>query len=76
MGDGPEFVAKDVRAWIEALLGRSAMQIACRAVVGAKTAFIESGSPWENGYVESFNARFRPFRQFALQSPAGQWTNY
>ena len=43
--NGPEFVAKDVRAWIEA--------------VGARTAFIEPGSPWENGYVESFNARFR-----------------
>lgn len=43
--NGPEFVAKDVRAWIEA--------------VGAKTAFIEPGSPWENGYVESFNARLR-----------------
>lgn len=43
--NGPEFVAKDVRGWIEA--------------VGAKTAFIEPGSPWENGYVESFNARMR-----------------
>ena len=43
--NGSEFVAKDVRAWIEA--------------VGAKTAFIEPGSPWENGYVESFNARMR-----------------
>ena len=43
--NGPEFVAKDVRGWIEA--------------VGARTAFIEPGSPWENGYVESFNARFR-----------------
>ena len=43
--NGPEFVARDVRAWI--------------AAVGAKTAFIEPGSPWENGYVESFNARFR-----------------
>jgi hypothetical protein len=32
---GPEFVAKDVRAWIEA--------------VGAKTAFIEPGISWENG---------------------------
>ena len=42
---GPEFVAKAVRDWITA--------------VGAKTAFIEPGSPWENGYVESFNARFR-----------------
>ena len=43
--NGPEFVAEAVRAWIEA--------------VGAKTAFIEPGSPWENGYVESFNARLR-----------------
>ncbi len=43
--NGPEFVAKAVRDWITA--------------VGAKTAFIEPGSPWENGYVESFNARFR-----------------
>ncbi len=42
---GPEFVATKVRDWIEA--------------VGAKTAFIEPGSPWENGYCESFNARFR-----------------
>lgn len=42
-GNGPEFAAKDVRAWIE--------------VVGAKTAFIEPGSPRENGYIESFNAR-------------------
>ena len=43
--NGPEFVARDVRAWIGA--------------VGAQTAFIEPGSPWENGYIESFNARFR-----------------
>lgn len=43
--NGPEFVAKDVRAWVGA--------------VGSQTAFIEPGSPWENGYIESFNARFR-----------------
>ena len=43
--NGPEFVAEKVRKWITA--------------VGAKTAFIEPGSPWENGYCESFNARFR-----------------
>ena len=43
--NGAEFIAKKVRAWIGA--------------VGAKTAFIEPGSPWENGYCESFNARFR-----------------
>ena len=29
------------------------------AAVGAQTAYIEPGSPWENGYVESFNARLR-----------------
>ena len=43
--NGPEFVAEKVRSWISA--------------VGAKTAFIAPGSPWENGYCESFNARFR-----------------
>jgi len=42
---GPEFVAKAVQEWI--------------AAVGVKTAYIERGSPWENGYVESFNARLR-----------------
>jgi transposase InsO family protein len=35
---GPEFIAEAVRNWIHA--------------VGAKTAYIEPGSPWENGYVE------------------------
>ena len=43
--NGPEFVAKAVQDWITA--------------VGAKTAYIAPGSPWENGYVESFNARLR-----------------
>lgn len=43
--NGPEFVAKAVREWI--------------ASVGAKTAYIEPGSPWENGYVESFNGKLR-----------------
>ncbi|WP_085956414.1 IS3 family transposase [Roseibium aggregatum] len=43
--NGPEFVAHAVRDWIKA--------------VGARTAYIEPGSPWENGYCESFNARFR-----------------
>lgn len=33
--------------------------IACRSMVGAKTAFIELGSPWENGDCGSFGARFR-----------------
>ena len=43
--NGPEFVAEAVRRWI--------------AAVSARTAFIEPGSPWENGYIESFNARLR-----------------
>lgn len=59
--NGPKFVVQAVRDWI--------------AAVGAKTAYIEPGSPWDNGYVESFNARFRPSRPIASQSPAGQWTN-
>jgi transposase InsO family protein len=42
---GPEFVAEAVKAWITG--------------VGTKTAYIEKASPWENGYVESFNGRLR-----------------
>ena len=43
--NGPEFIARLVQAWITG--------------VGAKTAYIAPGSPLENGYVESFNARLR-----------------
>ena len=43
--NGPEFTAKRVREWIER--------------IGAKTLFIEPGSPWENGYNESFNGKLR-----------------
>ncbi len=43
--NSPELVAEIVRDWINA--------------VGAKTAYIVPGPPWENGYCESFNARFR-----------------
>ena len=43
--NGPEFIAKAVREWI--------------AAVGARTAFIEPGSPWENGYL----------RELQLQAP-------
>ena len=43
--NGPEFLANAVQKWIGA--------------VGAKTAYITPGSPWENGFVESFNARLR-----------------
>ena len=43
--NGPEFVAKAVREWL--------------ANLGVRTLFIEPGSPWENGYVESFNGKLR-----------------
>ena len=42
---GPEFIATALRDW----LGR----------VGVKTLYIEPGSPWENGYCESFNSKLR-----------------
>ena len=43
--NGSEFTAQIVREWLER--------------IGVKTLFIEPGSPWENGYVESFNGKFR-----------------
>ena len=43
--NGTEFVAKDLRRWL--------------AATGAKTAYIEPGSPWENGHCESFNSKLR-----------------
>ena len=43
--NGPEFVAKAVREWLSRL--------------GVETLFIEPGSPWENGYIESFNGKLR-----------------
>ena len=43
--NGAEFMALAVRDWLPK--------------VGVKTLYIEPGSPWENGYCESFNARFR-----------------
>jgi putative transposase len=43
--NGPEFTARAVRKWLERL--------------GVKTLFIEPGSPWENGYIESFNGKLR-----------------
>jgi len=43
--NGPEFTAKAVRDW----LGK----------IGVRTLFIEPGSPWENGYIESFNGKLR-----------------
>ena len=43
--NGPEFTAREVRQWL--------------AKLGVKTLFIEPGSPWENGYIESFNGKLR-----------------
>ena len=43
--NGPEFVADALKAWLE------------RAAI--KTEYIEPGSPWENGYVESFHGKLR-----------------
>ena len=43
--NGPEFTARAVRLWLQG--------------VGATTLFITPGSPWENGYVESFNGKLR-----------------
>jgi transposase InsO family protein len=43
--NGPEFTAKAVRDWLSR--------------VAVKTLFIEPGSPWENGYNESFNGKLR-----------------
>jgi transposase InsO family protein len=43
--NGTEFTAKAIRRWL--------------ARLGVKTLFIEPGSPWENGYIESFNGKLR-----------------
>ena len=43
--NGPEFIASKLRQWLNAL------QVA--------PLYIEPGSPWENGYVESFNGKMR-----------------
>ncbi len=43
--NGSEFTAKSIRTWLPKL--------------GIKTLYIEPGSPWENGYNESFNGRLR-----------------
>ena len=43
--NGSEFIAKELRKWLQR--------------IGVKTAYIEPGSPWENGYIESFNGKLR-----------------
>ena len=42
---GPEFTAAALTAWCN--------------TAGMETAFIDPGSPWQNGFIESFNAQFR-----------------
>jgi|SRR5208282_5346819 len=43
--NGPEFIAKTLRSWLAGL--------------GTRPLYIEPGSPWENGYCESFNSKLR-----------------
>jgi putative transposase len=43
--NGPEFIAKAIKAWLEEN--------------GISTAYIEPGKPWQNPFAESFNSRFR-----------------
>ena len=43
--NGPEFVSKKIGYWLKAS--------------GVQTLYIEPGSPWENGYIESFNGKLR-----------------
>ena len=43
--NGPEFTAKVISKWLSR--------------IGVKMAYIEPGSPWENGYIESFNGKMR-----------------
>ena len=43
--NGPEFIANELRAWLDR--------------VGVSTLYIEPGSPWENGFAESFYSRLR-----------------
>ena len=43
--NGPEFTARAIRQWLRGL--------------GVKALYIEPGSPWENGYIESFNGKLR-----------------
>jgi transposase InsO family protein len=43
--NGPEFIAQAIRQWL--------------AQAGVETLYVEPGSPWENGYAESFHSRLR-----------------
>lgn len=43
--NGPEFIARAIGSWLE--------------IAKVSTLYIEPSSPWENGYIESFNSRVR-----------------
>lgn len=68
--NGSEFTTKKVRQWL--------------CAVGVITAYIEPGSPWENGYIESFNARMRDEflngeifgNMYEAQVLIGRWVRY
>ena len=50
----PEFIRSDNGSEVPAQAVRDWLQ-----VVGVRTLYIEPGSPWENGYIESFNGKLR-----------------
>ena len=68
--NGPEFTSNKIRKWLQ------------RA--GVITTYIEPGSPWENGYCESFNARMRDEflngelfgNMYEAQALTKQWVHY
>jgi transposase InsO family protein len=68
--NGPEFTAKKIRQWFKR--------------IGVITTYIEPGSPWENGYCESFNARMRDEflngelfgNMYEVQVLTEQWIRY
>ena len=64
--NGPEFIAQQLRQWL--------------AKLGTATLYIEPGSPWENGYCESFNGKLRDeclngeiFSETRVLQAAGRW---
>ena len=66
--NGPEFIANELRTWLDR--------------VGVSTLSNEPGSPWENGYAESFHSRFRESAWLwrsstasATPGRAGAWKN-
>ncbi len=68
--NGPEFIARDLRKWLSG--------------VNTKPMYIEPGSPWENGYCESFNSKLQDeflkgeifYSIKELRVLAGRWRHY